>query len=290
MLESPEIRIRRKRGIRFRRGVAVIAGAALLLTLAGAAPAGAATVTIAAAGDIARVSPASPQIRTAGLVSGINPAKVLVLGDAQYEEGKLSEFQASYDRSWGPFNAKAAPVPGNHEYLTPSAAGYFQYFAGTLSQYGATARDPKKGYYSFNVGDWHVIGLNTNCSGVGVNCTTERSWLRSDLQSDGHRCELVFSHHSHRGFATEASANGVDLFLSGHKHTYERWDRRYGLPLRQLIVGTGGKSLGQPSTSADAGVRAYGVVKLTLTATGYSWQFIDIANDVRDSGSGTCRT
>ena len=101
----------------------------------------------------------------------MRPAKVLVLGDAQYDLGEFSNFLQSYDPTWGSFNSIAAPVPGNAEYKTPNAAGYFQYFAGVLSPYGETATDPSKGYCSFNIGDWHVVALNSNCGLAGVNCT-----------------------------------------------------------------------------------------------------------------------
>ena len=269
----------------------MVAASMLVFMVAGVPIARAATVTVATAGDIARTNVGDPQVKTAGLISAMNPTKVLVLGDAQYEHGEYSNFLRSYDRTWGAFNAIAAPVPGNHEYETPNASGYFQYFSAVLSSYGKGATDPSKGYYSFNVGDWHVVALNSNCNRSGVNCSSQQSWLKADLQADSHLCEIVFFHHAgQRGFATTAANQGVDLLLAGHRHAYERWDRKYGLDLRQLIVGTGGKSLGNPASGADVGVKAYGVAKLTLNAADYSWQFIDITGKVRDSGSDTCQT
>jgi acid phosphatase type 7 len=267
-----------------------VAGAfALVLALLGTPIANAATVTVAAAGDIARISPATPQRQTASLISRMGASKVLVLGDAQYEHGEYANFLRSYDPTWGTFNKVAAPVPGNHEYETPRADGYFRYFAGVLNAYGATATEPTKGYYSFNIGDWHVVALNSNCTASGVSCSAQNSWLKADLEADSHRCELVFYHHpSQRGFATTAASKGVELILAGHTHTYERWDRKFGLDLRQLVVGTGGKSLSTPASGADAGVKAYGVAKLTLNTSSYSWQFVDVAGRVRDSGSDTC--
>ena len=267
----------------------VVAAAAFACSLlVSAAPAASAqTVRIVAAGDIARANPATPQQQTADLAESLAPAKVLVLGDAQYERGTLAEFQRSYDKSWGALNPIAAPVPGNHEYDTPNASGYFTYFASVLSPYGSTATDSKKGYYSFNVGDWHIVGLNTNCGVAGVSCSAQRTWLLNDLRADDHLCELVFSHHRNASSLMEAaSGEGVELSLSGHKHTYERWNNRYGL--RQLVIGTGGKSMGTPSSNADKGVRAYGVGELTLNASSYGWKFIDVAGNVRDSGSDTC--
>jgi hypothetical protein len=251
----------------------------------------AATVTVAAAGDIAKANnPGTAQRQTADVITSvIHPARVLVLGDAQYERGEYSQFLKSYHPTWGSFRSTSAPVPGNHEYETAGAGGYFQYFSSVLSAYGSAAADPKKGYYSFNLGDWHIVALNTNCSASGVNCSAERSWLKSDLQADGHTCELAFSHHPTKSFAQVLAGGGVELMLSGHRHTYERWDRVYGLPIRQLIVGTGGRSLGSPRSGADAGVRAYGVAELELRASDYSWSFLDVGGDERDSGSSSCR-
>lgn len=267
----------------------VVGGLALVMTVVATPIAHAATVTVAAAGDIARTSPATPQRQTASLISGMGASKVLVLGDAQYERGEYSNFLRSYDPTWGTFNNIAAPVPGNHEYETPKADGYFRYFASVLSRYGPTATDPTKGYYSFNIGDWHVVALNSNCTAPGVSCSAQKSWLKADLEADSHQCELVFYHHpSQKGFATTAASQDVELALVGHSHTYERWDRKFGLDLRQLVVGTGGKSLGTPASGADAGVKAYGVAKLTLNTSSYSWRFVDVAGRVRDSGSDTC--
>ena len=260
-----------------------------LLFLAGVPTAHAETVTVATAGDIARITPESPQQQTADLILGMGVSKVLVSGDEQYEHGEYANFLASYDPTWGVFNNIAAPVPGNHEYETPNAAGYFQYFADVLAPYGPTATDPTKGYYSFNVGDWHVVGLNSNCA--AVSCSAQRSWLKADLQADSHLCETVFYHAaSNKGIANTSVSQGVDLLLASHRHVYERWDRKFGLNIRQLVVGTGGRSLGTPAATADAGVKAYGVARLTLDAAGYSWQFIDIAGAVRDFGSDTCRS
>lgn len=135
-----------------------------------------------------------------------------------------------------------------------------------------------------------MVALNSNCAAPGVSCPAQRSWLRSDLQADGHLCEIVFYHHAgQKSFATTAASQGVDLALAGHRHVYERWDRKFNLQLRQLVVGTGGRSLGTPATTADAGVKSYGVAKLTLNASSYSWQFIDITGAIRDSGSDACR-
>jgi acid phosphatase type 7 len=249
------------------------------------------TVTVATAGDIARTTIGDPQVATARVIADMDPAMVFVLGDAQYEHGEYANFMRSYDPTWGTFKAISAPVAGNHEYETPNAAGYFDYFSSVLSGFGPTASNPSKGYYSFDVGDWHVVALNSNCSVAGVSCSEQRSWLKADLEADTHLCEIVFFHHAGQKAFAQTSANlGVDLALAGHRHTYERWDRRFGLNLRMLIVGTGGKSLGSPASGANVGIKAYGVGELTLNAANYSWRFVDIAGNARDVGSDTCHS
>lgn len=162
------------------------------------APAGAEDPTILAAGDIAcgpnNVKDPCRDEDTAALLS--NLAAVLPLGDNQYEIGALGDFQAVYDKSWGAYEPQTFPVPGNHEYKTLNAAGYYDYF-------GAAAGDPQKGYYSFNLGDWHLIALNSACNtttgrGVPGGCggmSPMVTWLKQDLAADNHTCELAFFHH-----------------------------------------------------------------------------------------------
>jgi hypothetical protein len=270
-----------------RASSAMLAGALVVGLLP--ATAGAASVTIAAAGDIARRNaPGTPQQQTAALITDvIQPSRVLVLGDEQYEHGEYAQFLASYDPTWGDFKNISAPVPGNHEYETTDAAGYFQYFDSVLRGYGTTATDHTRGYYSFNLGDWHIVAINSNCS--HVSCSAQRSWLRSDLAADDHLCELVFYHHAkNQGLSNAVAASGGDVILGGHKHTYERWDSSFGKNVRRFIVGTGGKSVTTPDPAANAGVQAFGVLELVLNPSGYSWSFVDVNRRVRDSGTGTC--
>ena len=267
----------------------VVAVVMATLIVGGAAPAAlAATVTVAAGGDIAKPdAPGKRQTQTAGLITNvIRPAKVFALGDEQYPSGEFAQFLASYDPTWGVFKGMTVPVPGNHEYATPNAAGYFQYFGSVLSPFGSTATDPAKGYYSFNLGDWHIVAINSNC--FAIDCPSELSWIQQDLAADSHLCELAIYHHPIKKFAKPLAAQGVDVALVGHKHVYERWNDVFGLNLRELIIGTGGKSLGTLDPAADAEVHAYGVAKLTLNTGNYSWSFIDVTGAVRDSGSDTC--
>lgn len=167
---------------------------------------------------------------------------------------------------------------------------YFQYCSSVLSGDGATAGDPTKGYFSFNLGDWHIVVLNTNCSASGVNCGAQRSWLKADLQADGHLCELAIAHHPTKSLASIVASHGGELYLNGHRHLYERWDEGFGLPIGQFVVGTGGKSTGTPKPGADSGFKGYGVLKLQLNAANYSWSFIDVGRTVRDSGSASCHS
>lgn len=247
------------------------------------------TLTIATAGDIARSGgPATPQKQTAALITDrIHPQLVLELGDAQYEHGELAQFMKSYDPTWGAFKNITAPILGNHEYETSGASGYFAYFKAQLSTRGAKASDPKAGYYSFDQGGWHIVGLNSNCS--FASCSAQATWLKQDLAADSHLCELVFYHDpSVSAFTKAVAAGGAEFVLSGHLHRYERWNNYRGFNIRQFIVGTGGRSSGTPNPGADAEAKAYGVARLDLSASGYTWQFIDVGGRVRDSGSDTC--
>lgn len=248
-----------------------------------------ATVTVAAAGDIAHSgSPGIHQRQTADLIrSVIHPSQVFMLGDAQYERGEYAQFLRSYEPTWGAFLNITSPVLGNHEYETPGADGYFRYFAAQLNGRGSTATNPHAGYYSFDVGDWHIVALNSNCH--FASCTGQATWLRNDVAADNHLCQLVMFHDPGVGaFLSAAAAAKVDLALSGHLHRYERWDPVHGSTLRRFIVGTGGDSSGPPDPRADAKFKGYGVLRLDLAATGYTWQFIEVGGHVRDSGSGSC--
>ena len=257
-----------------------IAAVLLLAVLSVTQPAGAAAVKVATAGDIARASFATPQQQTADLVTAFNPTAVFTLGDEQYPHGSLSDFQTYYDASWGAFRSITYPIPGNHEYETTDAAGYYAYF-------GAAAGDPTKGYYSFNIGDWHVVALNSECP--HIDCTAEKSWLKADLAADTHLCEVAFYHRTSLAWPRKKMENaGGDLALAGHSHTYERWAGENGLV--RFTVGTGGFSLGTPDPGAIVGIAAFGVLELTLDTSSYTWSFVDTGGTVRDSGSTNCHS
>jgi hypothetical protein len=257
----------------------------LVLTLVGVSiawfvePTSASTVTLAADGDIAQASLSAPQQQTADLVQAFAPTAVLALGDEQYPAGALSDFNAYYDKSWGAFKSITDPVPGNHEYLTPGAAGYYDYF-------GAAAGDPRKGYYAFDVGSWRIYALNSECA--NIDCSAEKTWLKADLASNSSQCELAYYHRTGIKWPRKLlEADQADIVLAGHKHIYERYAPENGL--LHFTVGTGGDSLGSASNStAPVHFAAYGILQLALSDSGYSWSFVDVNNTTRDSGSGTC--
>ncbi len=293
--------------------------------------AAAADPVIAAAGDIA-CDPANSAFKsgqgtstvcrqkyTSDLLVNAGLAAVLDLGDNQYFCGSYQAFLQSYDLSWGRVKSITHPSVGNHEYITSggtgttgctsanaNAAGYFQYF-------GAAAGAVGLGYYSFNIGAWHIIALNSNCSNVG-GCGTSSAqykWLQSDLAANPTKCTLAFWHiplFSSGGRANSNSKpfwqllynNNADLILNGHDHIYERFapqnpsggaDSTRGM--REFIVGTGGANLTSiAAVAANSQLRntnTYGVLKLTLHASSFDWQFVHEAGKTfTDAGTGTC--
>jgi hypothetical protein len=297
---------------------AVLAAATLGALPTASSAAATADPVIAAAGDIA-CDPTDPnynggsgtssfcrQQATAALLDS-GYAAILPLGDEQYSDGALTKLHQVYDPSWGRTKALHRPVPGNHEYLTPDAAGYFDY-------YGTQAGERGKGWYSYDLGSWHVVALTGECAYVG-GCgagSPQESWLRADLGAHRSDCTLAYWHEP-RFTSTDPDSTaqflafwqalydaGVDVVLNGHQHNYERFapqdpagqaDPHRGL--RQFVVGTGGAShygFGTPRPNSE--VRngdTFGVLKLTLRPTGYDWQFLpEAGHDFTDSGSGSC--
>jgi hypothetical protein len=262
-------------------------------------------VTLAAAGDIASCSSTGDEA-TANLLDEIK-GTVATLGDNAYSSGTSAEFASCYAPSWGRHRSRTRPAPGNHDYLTPGAAGYFGYF-------GAAAGDPAKGYYSYDLGTWHIVVVNSNCSAVG-GCaagSAQERWVRADLAAHRTRCALAYWHHPRFSSGPHGGdpmmqpiwqalyARGADVVLSGHDHDYERFapqtpsgapDSRRGI--REFVVGTGGYSHYATRTpAANSQVRngdTYGVLKLTLKATSYQWKFVPEAGKTfSDSGTGSC--
>jgi len=279
---------------------------------------GGTTSTIAVAGDIAcantdaaynggnGTSTACRQLYTSNLLVNGGYAAVLPLGDEQYNSGSLSQFNAVYAPTWGRVKSISHPVVGNHEYGTSNASGYFTY-------YGSSAGDPAKGYYSYDIGSWHMIALNSNCTIVACDVgSAQEQWLRADLSAHPAACTIAYSHHArwssgHDGDNVfmqplwQALSDGhVELLLSGHSHNYERFapqsasgalDNTNGI--RQFVVGTGGAFFtGVGSAHANSQVRnntTFGILKLTLRSGSYDWQFLPEAGATfTDSGSTSC--
>jgi hypothetical protein len=279
-----------------RKWLGVPLAALACVALLGGGTSGAATtsITVGAAGDIAWSSgPQTAAQQTAALLGQLHPTIVLPLGDEQYEVGALAEFQRSYDLMWGAFGGIAYPVPGNHEYETSGAAGYRTYF-GTSGK-SAMPGEVLNGYYSYNIGSWHLVALDDNCE--HVDCTVERQWLKRDLAADTHTCELAYEHRPNLTFfGAILQSAGVDLRLTGHKHIYERQAPVNGM--RTIIVGTGGKSHGKfprelpPTSFVDN--KDFGILDLELGASGYTWRFmavdgfVDGAPNGVESGSTAC--
>jgi hypothetical protein len=282
---------------------------------------------IAAAGDIACAPPATRtssschQGDTANLLTAGNYDAVLPLGDLQYECGKSSAFQSVYQPSWGRVKAKSRPATGDHEYTGPGcstsgASGHFAYWGGAASPNQPGCTSACRGYYSYNLGSWHVVVLNTNCSKPGVGgCSASSAqgrWLAADLAANPNRCTLAYWHlprwkesggtsGSSSYFASALYNAKAEVVLSGNNHFYARFapqnpsgaaDPTNGI--RQFIVGTGGRSLHGLSSSPDPQVQVrqsttFGILKLTLHPTSYDWKFVpEAGRTFTDSGTQSC--
>jgi hypothetical protein len=271
---------------------------------------------IAAAGDIA-CAPGDPvtadachQQATSDLLVGTPLAAVLPLGDIQYDSASLSNILGAYDPTWGRVKSISRPILGNHE---GSGTGYFDYFNGAGVANGPAGLRGK-GWYSYDVGTWHVVALNSNCDDVGCTAGSEQEqWLRADLAAHRTSCTLAYWHHpryssGHDGSNTfmqplwEALDDaGAEIVLSGHSHDYERVapvDRNgtvnQAAGIRQFVVGTGGAfftgGLGSRIVQSQvAQGDTFGVLFLTLHATSYDWRFVPEAGKTfADSGSTAC--
>lgn len=260
------------------------------------------TWTVIAVGDIASCYSPGDEA-TARLVDRI-PGTVVTLGDNVYIDGKPEEFAQCYEPSWGRHKRRTRPSPGNHEYHTPGAAGYFAYF-------GSRAGPAGRGYYSFDLGPWHLVSLNSE---IATDTASEQvRWLRADLRSSRKLCTLAYWHKPRfaaaphplnwdvRGLWEALYAARADIVLAGHEHNYQRLrpldeegrlDSRRGI--REFVVGTGGAGhelFEAPiAHTASYNVRTYGVLRLTLRAGGYTWRFVPEARKTfTDTGSARCR-
>ncbi len=263
-------------------------------------------IVVSGAGDIADCSAGWPNL-TADLESQI-PGTVITLGDNAYDAGTPAEFNNCYQPTWGRVKDRTRPSPGNHDYVYPNGAAYYAHF-------GAAAGDPTKGYYSYDLGSWHLVALNSNCDAIG-GCqagSPEEKWLRADLAAHPAACTLAYWHHPRFSSGPHGSDTRfvpfwqalydyhATLVLNGHDHDYERFapqdpngalDLAHGL--REFVVGTGGRPAStfgptrQPNSEASQG-DVYGVLQLALTGAGYHWDFLAVPGmTYHDSGDDLC--
>jgi hypothetical protein len=259
-------------------------------------------VVLVGAGDIANCALGTGGAATARLLDKI-PGTVFTLGDHAYPAGEAKQFKECYDPNWGRHKARTRPAPGNHDYLTKDASPYYDYF-------GELAGPERRGYYSYELGAWHIVSLNSFiAAGKG---SPQFEWLKKDLEEHSVPCTLAYWHiplfssgaHGNNPHMEEVwkllYQRGADVVLNGHDHDYERFapqnpngkaDPARGI--RQFVVGTGGGGVYKfrrirPNSEAR-NYQSYGVIKLTLRPTDYSWEFVRAAGEpFTDSGTAPC--
>lgn len=244
--------------------------------------------------------------QTAAILERYPKAAIFTAGDNGYDSGRMVEYLNCFGPSWGRFKDRIRPVPGNHDYFEPGAAAYYQYF-------GEAAGEPGKGYYSYDLGDWHIVALNSLCGEVG-GCgigSPQEQWLRADLAVSSKRCTLAYMHYPRwssglAGGRGTVSAlyralvdHGVEVLVSGDDHDYERFAPQNGdgqadpNGVRQFVAGTGGAlqrvfSTPQPNSEIRS-TGVYGVLRFTLWPDRYDWEFLPVEGQVfNDSGSESC--
>ncbi|HSA57548.1 MAG TPA: Ig-like domain-containing protein [Gemmatimonadaceae bacterium] len=261
---------------------------------------GAGTYVLVGAGNIGRCG-SNYDEATARLLDGI-PGVVFTAGDNVYTDGTLASFQNCFGPSWGRHKSRIRPAPGETEYTVSGASGYFDYF-------GAAAGDRGKGYYSYDLGDWHVVVLNTGIPTYAGS--PQEQWLRADLAASPKRCTVGIWHYPlFSSYSTHVRSAikplwdalydaGAELVVNGHYRHYERFAPQSptgaadAKGIREFIVGTGGTGVnGFDTVMPNSQVRkagVYGVLKLTLSPDAYSWQFVSKSGQsFTDAGSGTC--
>jgi hypothetical protein len=278
------------------------------LLLAPPPPAASEDPVLLAAGDVATCQNLTGAKATAAILEAHREATIAVLGDLAYGDGTSREFTDCYGTTWGRFKDRTRPSPGNHDYHTLHAEAYYAYF-GPVSA-------PGKGYYSFDLGTWHVLSLNSNCSDIG-GCgegSPEEQWVKADLAAHRGSCILAFWHHPlfssgvkpAHALHPEMVPIWEDLYsahtavvLNGHEHNYERFALQdpKGAPdpkgIREFVVGVGGKDfdpLGTPRPNSEVrNSDTFGVLKVTLHKGGYDWEFLPVEGGAfHDQGQGTC--
>jgi len=286
----------------------VLVAIATLLVAAIAGPAAAKPRVVLFAGDIAKGTADSGEEQTARLVER-RQGLVITAGDNAYESGSPAEFRAYYKPTWGRFKKRTRATPGNHEYYTPGARGYFDYF-------GWRAGPARRGYYSFKVGEWRVYALDSEACETEVGCgpgSPQFTWLKKSLTKHDAFCSLAVFHtplyssgrHGNEPYVRPLVKllykSGAEVIVNGHEHDYERFaparpdgtiDRKKGV--QQIIAGTGGAPLRPKGANAVAHSRvfsseAWGVLRLGLGKRSYTWKFLPVAGETfTDKGERKC--
>jgi hypothetical protein len=266
------------------------------------------TAVLVGAGDIADCRSRGAE-ETARLIDGI-PGAVMAVGDLAYPRGTVEDVRRCYRPTWGRFRDRTFPALGNHDVVARGAAGYVGFFGERLRALGPAAADPARGWYSYRLGAWHVVVLNSNPASVD---SAQVRWLREDLRANRQPCTLAYFHHPRFTSGPHGDAGwmqpiwqalydgGVDVAVAGHDHDYERFvpmdaagrpDEARGI--RSFVVGTGGAER-RRIRSVDAGSVArmddtFGVIRFVLRPGTYEWDFIPTgrANQSIDHGKGTC--
>jgi hypothetical protein len=253
--------------------------------------------------------------QTSDLVLAMAPQQVFALGDLQYNSGASADFAVAYQNSWGRFKAITRPVVGNHEYGTTGAGGYFGYFGDAASPRQPGCVKNCDGYYSFDIGSWHVAVISSECDRLngGTGCAVgspQQQWLDADLAAHPTGCTAVLTHRPRWASNSFASADiqplvdvmaarGVDLFLAGHAHSYERFAPQNAAGqadpngVTEIVVGTGGRdSQGFGTIVANSVVhknKIFGVMRLTLHTNSWDTTFVqDPSTPFADTSNGTC--
>ena len=254
-------------------------------------------VTVLAAGDIGECGFGAPQT---GLLLDRLEGTILALGDLAYFQGTAANFRDCYDPFWGRHRDRTRPVPGNHEYESPGASPYYDYF-------GSLAGPRGLGYYAFTAGSWRIIALNSELPMTPASA--QQQWLRGELDNNRFSCTLAYWHRplfssgpnppalDARDLWRTLSDSGVDLILNGHDHLYERFapqdvdGKASSVGIRQFTAGTGGAHLyvfGAPKPNSEKRASVYGLLALTLSAGAYQWDFKSVGNTFSDTGTDTC--
>ncbi len=267
--------------------------------------------TIAAVGDIACEVGAEVTVGTckqkqvAGAITRAKPDSVWLLGDIQYLNGELSQFRAKFGKDFAALRNRWRPAPGNHEYATTNASGYYQFF-------GKAAGPYQRGFYSFDIGKWHVVSLNANCDKIDCSNTSfQAKWLRNDLKKNSKRCTAAYWHQPLFSSGKEhgndptvrplwqiLQSHHADLVLNGHDHDFEVFGRQDANAKRdpngmiEIVAGTGGKSwyqfaTVQPNSKVRIG-NTFGFLSLTLNPRSFDRRYINTDSKVLARGSARC--